>query len=154
MDNRRFLALLLMILVLLFTVSTASALTLYAAHEEGELNIREKPYGERIGYLLPGDSGEFIRQSGNWVLLKIGIEAGEGWVNAKYLTAFPEAAGTYANASGGRLRIRETPGGKTAGWLSAGKTVEVLAILPDEDGKLWGRTHKGYVAMEWLEVSE
>ena len=141
-------------LLLLVQVAAADALTLYAAHDEGELNIRDKPYGERIGYLLPGDSGEYIRQDGEWVLLAVGVEAGEGWVSAKYLTADPDAAGQYVNGSGGRVRIRETPGGKAEGWLAAGKTAKVLAVLPDENGDLWGRTKTGYIAMKYLERGE
>lgn len=132
-------------------VGTADALTLYAAHKEGDLNIREKPNGERIGYLLPGDSGEFVKQDGEWVFLAVGIEAGGGWVNAKYLTIDPGASGQYANTSGGRVRIRKTPGGKPAGWLETGKTVEVLSVLPDENGELWGRTQKGYISLKYLE---
>ena len=148
---RKYLICALCAMLLFVQVATAEAMTLYAAHEEGDLNIRDKPYGDRIGYLLPGDSGEFVRQEGEWVFLALGIEAGGGWVSAKYLTADPEAAGQYVNASGGRVRIRETPGGKAAGWIKAGRTVEVLAVLPDENGDMWGRTKTGYIAMKYLE---
>lgn len=129
----------------------AEALTLYAAHKEDELNVRQSPNGSRVGYLLPGDSGEYIRQDGEWVLLALGIEDGKGWVNAQYLTVDPAAAGQYTNASGGRVRIRKTPAGKASGWLESGKTVDVTAVLPDANGDLWGKTKKGYIAMKYLE---
>ena len=139
------------LLLIAAQIGTADALTLYAAHKEGDLNIRQSPNGKRVGYLSPGDRGEYIRQDGEWVLLALGIEDGKGWVNAQYLTVDPAAAGRYVNASGGRVRIRKTPGGKAAGWLGIGKTVEVLSVLPDENGELWGRTKKGYIALKYLE---
>lgn len=137
--------------LLLAQAATADALTLYAAHKKDELNVRQSPNGKRVGYLLPGDSGEYIQQDGEWVLLALGIEDGKGWVKAQYLTIDPAAAGQYVNASGGRVRIRKTPGGKPAGWIETGKTVEIFSVLPDEIGDLWGRTEKGYVAMKYLE---
>lgn len=130
--------------------ASADGLTVYAAHEEGALNIRETPYGERVGYLLPGDEAEFVKQADGWVFVKVGIESGGGWVKADYLTIAPESAGMYQNASEGRVRIRKSPGGTTEGWLKAGGKIEVLSILPDEAGQLWGRTEKGYVQMKWL----
>lgn len=147
-------AILTLCVLLLAHIATADALTLYAAHTDGELNVRQSPNGSRVGYLLPGDSGEYIRQDGEWVLLTLGIEAGRGWVNAQYLTIDPSAAGEYVNTSGGRVRIRKTPAGKAAGWLETGKTVAVTAVLPDENGELWGRAEKGYIAMKYLERSK
>lgn len=151
---RRFLIiciLLVMIWLILAFDASAEGLTLYAAHEEGTLNIRESPYGERVGYLLPGDEAEFVKQADGWVFVKLGIESGGGWVKADYLTIDPEGAGQYLNASGGRVRIRKAPGGDTAGWLADGAKTNVLSILPDEGGELWGRTEKGYIQMKWLE---
>ena len=138
-------------LLVLTQAAKAEALTLYAAHKEGDLNIRSSPHGSRIGYLLPGDSAEFVKQDGEWIYVAVGIEAGGGWVNAQYLTADPDAAGSYLNNSGGRLRVRKTPGGNAVGWLEKGKTVEVLSVLPDQNGGQWGRTKNGYVAMKYLD---
>ena len=156
MCKRRFLIICVLLaligLILVFDAKAETApVTLYAAHKEGDLNIRDKPYGERVGYLLPGDSVEYVEQEGDWVRVKINIDSGGGWVKADYLTIDPAAAGLYTNISGGRVRLREMPGGRATGWLGTGKTVEVLAVLPDENGELWGRTEKGYVALKYFE---
>lgn len=130
----------------------AEGMTLYAAHTEGTLNIRETPDGHRVGYLLPGDAVEYGgSQKGGWIYIKIGIETGGGWVKAEYLTIDPEGAGMYQNVSGGRVRIRKEPGGNTAGWLAGGEDINILSILPDEAGVLWGYSNSGYVQMKYLE---
>lgn len=128
----------------------AEGVILYAAHSEGELNVRESPYGERVGYLLPGDRVEFVEQAGGWVFVKVGIESGGGWVKATYLTVDLTAAGIYRNDSGGRVRIRQEPNGETSGWLAVGKEIKVHSVLPDESGELWGRTSKGYIKLDYL----
>lgn len=153
MCKRRYLIiciLLVMIWLILAFDASAEGLTLYAAHKEGELNIRESPYGERVGYLFPGDAVEYIEQKGEWVRVRVNIESGGGWVKADFLTVDAQASGMYRNASEGRVRIRKSPGGATECWLKAGGKIEVLSILPDEAGQLWGRTEKGYVQMKWL----
>lgn len=139
----------LLIIVAVIEVK-AEGVILYAAHTEGELNVRESPYGERVGYLLPGDRVEFVEQANEWVFVKVGIESGGGWVKAAYLTVDLTAAGIYRNDSGGRVRIRQEPNGETSGWLAAGKSTHVLSVLPDEFGKLWGRTNKGYIKLDCL----
>lgn len=153
MCKRRFLItciLLALIWLILACEAGAEGVTLYAAHSEGELNVRESPYGERVGYLLPGDQVEFVEQANGWVYVKVGIESGGGWVKAAYLTVDLTAAGIYRNESGGRVRIRQEPNGETSGWLAAGKSAHVLSVLPDEFGQLWGRTNKGYIKLECL----
>lgn len=142
-----------MFLVLLHPNAHAEGLVLYAAHKSGELNIRDGPDGHRIGYLEPGDAVEYLRQKGDWIQVKVGVEAGLGWVKAAYLTMDLGAAGTYRNTSGGRVRIRKSPGGKAVKWLDANATVEVLSVMPDHDDNLWGRTKSGYVQLCYLEAT-
>jgi hypothetical protein len=132
--------------------AAAEGVTLYAAHSEGTLNIRETPDGHRVGYLLPGDAVEYGgRQKDGWIYIKIGIEAGGGWVKAEFLTIDPEGAGMYCNTSGGRVRIRKEPGGDSAGWLAADGEIFIKSVLPDEAGELWGCSDKGYIRMQYLE---
>ena len=66
------------------------------------------------------------RVSGSWIEV-YGGETGTVWCSADYLS---EAAGSrmYTNTSGGRVRIRKSPDGSAIGWISAGKTVEVIRI--------------------------
>lgn len=136
--------------------SAAEAVTLYAIHSEGELNIRKEPnlHADRVGYLSPGDTAEYRSQCGEWIYVELGIEEGGGWVHGNYLSSDPQAAGLYRNCSNGRLRKREVPGGKTIGWLQMDASVQVYGILPDDDGTLWARISDGYVQLQWLRKIE
>lgn len=152
MKKNKFLICMVCLMTAAIAAAHAEGTMLYAAHTEGSLNIRHKPDGHRVGYLLPGDAVEYGGQHKNgWIYVKIGIEDGGGWVKAEYLTVDPAGAGVYRNASGGRVRIRKAPGGDSAGWIASGEDIYILSILPDDAGVLWGCSDRGYIKMQYLE---
>lgn len=138
-------------LLSLFLLSLSSGYadtTLYACHSEGELKIRETPWGDKVGYLYPGDSVEFVEEKSGWTLIRCGIDAGGGWVKSEYLTTDTGGAGEYRNNGNGRVHIRKTPKITKKNhlkWLEVGGVVTVTRWLIDEEGNEWGFTGDGYV---------
>lgn len=140
----------LLVCLMLCNAALAEGTRLYAIHTEGDLNIREAPEGSRVGYLLPGDEVTLSGFRGEWIRVKCGIDAGGGYVHARYISSFPEAAGTYCNESNGSVNVRKAPGGRVVDRIRKGETAEVYSVFPDKNGELWGFIGTGYVSMEWL----
>lgn len=112
----------------------------------GVVNIRAHPWlgAEVLGTLYPGDTVTATDTREGWLLVSAPIEAGQGWVCADYLTLDGVPVGTYGNESGGRVRIRKSPGGDTAGWLPDHRDVQVIRWLA-VDGTRWAVTDAGYI---------
>lgn len=140
----------MLLCLMVCSAAMAEETMVFAVHTEGDLNIRECPDGSRVGYMLPGDEAMLAGFCGEWIRVKCGIEAGGGYVHARYISFCPEAAGLYRNESGGSVNVRAEPGGKCLDRIRNGETVAVYSVFPDEKGALWGFTGNGYVSMQWL----
>ena len=143
----------------------ADAGALYVITASPYANIREAPNTRSIdlGDARQGDMVRGIYADG-WVLatreqlmdgteISLSVEPGRGYIRADLLTlADPDyPVGRYANATGGRVRIRKTPDGETVAWLKAGGTVDVLRWVAME-GAPWAVTGKGYISGACLVV--
>lgn len=140
-----------MLFSLLFTFGSCAdcdETVLYACHKEGELSIRESPWGDKVGYLYPGDSVTFVKQQSDWTLIQCNIDAGGGWVKSEYLTTDINGAGEYRNDENGRVHIRKTPKVSKKNhlrWLDVGGIVSVTHWKIGDDGNEWGFVGDGYV---------
>lgn len=142
---------LLLALTLLPMQAAADGTTLYAAHASGELNIRDKPWGDRVGYLYPGDAVTYVKEENGWTQIECGIEEGGGWVKSEYLSeklvqVELNEPGSYTNTSGGRANLRKAPNGSRVRWIEAGEAVYIREWTADSSGEQWGYTGDGYVA--------
>lgn len=111
------------------------------------LNGREKPSKKSFitMRLFRGDVVEVIGFSGDWAQV-VGGESGTSFVKAKYLSTILEPA-KYQNVSGGRVKVRTEPvSGKTAAWISSGKTVTVHSVVFG-----WGRISSGWIDLSYFE---
>ncbi len=119
--------------------------------EDGVLNIRDNPWvgAEIIGCLYNGDTVSVISDKDGWALVEAPIEAGKGYVCDTYLTLNADDRGQYVNVSGGRVRVREVPGGKLVRWLKTGDTV-VVTRWTKYDGCMWAYVGDGYVLRDCL----
>ncbi len=135
--------------LLLLCVLAASAradATCYATHTTGRLNIRDKPGGEVVGYLWPGDAVTVLDTADGWAHVEADIEAGEGYVSMDYLSDQPADSGTYTVTSDGRVRVRNSPDGSPTGhYLHDGDTVTVTGWLQG-----WARIETGWVDGQYL----
>ncbi len=121
----------------------ASSVTVTAS----ELNGRDRPGmdGEIEARFSDGEILETISLSGNWVEVE-GGECGTVWCCADYLTE--REPYTAANTSSGRVRIRQSPGGKPVGYVGKGKSVTVERCVLG-----WGYVGTGWVDLEFFTES-
>jgi hypothetical protein len=89
-----------------------------------------------------------ISKDRKWVEVE-GGETGTVWVSVQYVSErFMEFTAT--NVSNGKVRIHGLPdGGKLNGYLSRGKSVEIVQVVLG-----WGRCSKGWVDLAFLEEAE
>lgn len=151
------LAICAVVFVLLLAISPAlgEGEHVYVAIVSGTLNVRDEPGGKVIAYAYPGDEESKLVERKGWTQITCGAEAGKGWVKSEYLSPHPvefEDLGTFANTSGGRIRVRKTPGGERRRWMEDGETVEVLAWITDAEGVRWAGISDGYVMEDYLEA--
>lgn len=151
MKFARVLALGIALLVIL--IASAQADALYTITVSDYANVREQPRKDSadIGDLFAGDTVIGIGYQDGWVQVEASVEAGQGWVRADLVTLVDKPVGRYTNTSGGRVRIRKTPGGDHAHWLEARHSVNVIRWV-DVNGTAWAVTDRGYVDGAWLEV--
>ena len=73
----------------------------------------------------------------------------DAYVSVRY---FETAVGAdYTVAANGRVRMRKTPAGSTAGFIQPGKRVHVIAWRYGEDGSKWARCTGGsYISADCL----
>ena len=136
-------------LLLALSAVGGQAQTYYADITKGTLNIREGPGLDNavIGSLYPGDEVESVESKDGWTHIKADIEAGGGWVKSEYLSTRYGVTGTYINHTGGRIRVRDSAGGKNVvRWVKAGKTVTVKSWAEDHKGNAWAFVGDGYVS--------
>ncbi|MEA4928567.1 MAG: SH3 domain-containing protein [Candidatus Limiplasma sp.] len=118
-------------------------------------NVREEPGTESVdaGDLYAGDVVTGTDYRDGWVLVLAPVEAGSGWVRADLLTLDGVPTGRYTNATGGRVHLRRAPDGKHAGWLEAGRGVDVIRWC-DVGGTAWACTSGGYIRGDCLEAAD
>ncbi|MBR5301483.1 MAG: hypothetical protein IKU38_01440 [Clostridia bacterium] len=77
----------------------------------------------------------------------------DAYVSVKF---FEIAVGAdYTVSANGRVRMRQSPGGSSSGFIQPGKRVHVLAWRYDEDGSKWGRCMGGsYISADCLAPME
>lgn len=115
------------------------------------VNVRESPgrTGREAGRLYLGDLVETDgKRSQGWIhITDVGTEAGDGWINADYLTADTlRIDETGATVSRNRVALRKAPDGKLIRWLKKGERLTVYAW-----SGLWAVTDRGWVMIEYLE---
>lgn len=89
-----------------------------------------------------------ISNDGKWVEI-IGGETGTVWCSIDYLSE-TNGSHKYMNTSGGRVRIRKTPGGKSIAWV---KTLDTVTISRIVNG--WGYiNNKGWVDLSYFNQIE
>lgn len=166
-DNGIWLGLVIAILIITLGMLQGVALAdaQYTVTVDDWCNIREEPRKDSAdaGDLYAGDTVIGTDYTDGWVRITreivdgmdcaIGVEAGEGWVRADLLTLKDYPTGRYSNNTGGRVRLRTAPDGKTIDWLDAGHGVDVIRWV-DVDGTAWAYTAKGYVDGGCLEVAK
>ena len=83
--------------------------------------------------------------------ITLAVEPGQGYIRADLLTLAGDdyPLGAHSNATGGRVRVRQAPGGDTRWWLQAGETVDVLRWIR-VDGEDWAETEWGYIRGDCL----
>ncbi len=97
--------------------------------------------------LYRGDAVEVVKLDGGWAEI-IGGEAGTCWCCVDYLAEYPpdQDASLYTVVANGRVRVRQSPDGKTERYLQDGDIVEVRFVV---DG--WAcLVDGGYVMAEYL----
>ena len=147
---------LLLAAVLLWVLWPPPALAdaLYVLTVDDYASVREAPSKRAVdvGDLYAGDTVQGLGYDAGWVLVAADVEAGQGWVRADLLTLDGVPTGRYTNQSGGRVRVRVEPDGRTVDWVPASGTVDVQRWV-DVDGVAWAYVGDGYVDGEGLEVS-
>jgi len=115
----------------------------------GQLNGRAHP-SKKASVEALFDYGDKLTPTGKiskdrkWVEVE-GGETGTVWVSVKYVSErFTEFTAT--NENNGRIRIHSLPdGGKLKGYISRGKSVEIVQVVLG-----WGRCSKGWVDLDFL----
>ncbi len=142
------------LLVLCAARAEDSRIAYVAVEADSSLNVRDAPDGHRLGRLFRGDPVTVIGTDRDWSRVLAPIEDNEGWVRSCYLTDTPPGEDTepaaYVNASGGRARVRECPGGRLIRWLKAGAGVTVTSWTTDNDGQRWAYGGDGYISGDCL----
>ena len=152
---KRFLAILLMLVVSL--PSVAFGQILYTVCTPGdEVNIREKPSltSEAIGRTFLNDSYDYTeRVDGFFFAPVMGIENGEGYVSASYLSiAEPVLVDNVIYITNKKsVFVRECPNGEKLLKLKKGTEVEVVMTFTDADSIDWAKTPDGYIMMKYLD---
>jgi uncharacterized protein YgiM (DUF1202 family) len=140
-------------LACLHDAAAENAAVMYVHVRDGTyLNGRHDPVRDSAVEmrLYRGDEVAVIGLADNWVQIE-GGEAGSCWCCADYLADYPpdEDPPLYTVVSNGRVRVRQSPDGKTVRYVRAGDTVEVRFVI---DG--WAFLGDGYVMAEYLERSK
>lgn len=142
---------LIVVCILLTFMCVANAETMYVHVGEGTfLNGRHDPkIGSAVEMRLHrGDEVTVLSIDGSWAQIE-GGEAGTAWCFVEYLASYPPDtdAPLYTVVSNGRVRVRQSPDGKTVGYVYDGNRVEVRFVM---DG--WAYIGNGYVMAEYLRV--
>lgn len=154
--SRRSAACLLLFAGLLFFFAGASAETFTCTVAKGQyVNVRRQPSTSaatwgvmRTGETIEADPSQICNG-----FFKTTFMEHEAYVSVHYFE-IPVGA-NYAVSANGRVRMRETPGGKTWGFIQPGETVRVRAWRYAEDGSLWARCPgPKYIAAEYLTAAE
>lgn len=146
---RRYIAILAAVWLMLGLAWAADAVTqatVTVTHDDLNGHPRPDVHSPNTAWFPDGEVIAIYEIDGNWALTD-GSEAGTCWVCIDYLTT--EDAGEYTVTGNGRVRIRDTPDGSTAGWLKLGQVVDVYGVF---DG--WARVDGGWVMIEYLERIE
>jgi len=118
-----------------------------------ELNGRANPnkHARVECYFSYGESVETtgsVSRDGKWVEV-YGGETGTVWCSIDYLSE-TNGNSEYVNISGGRVRIRKTPDGKSVDWVKTNDTVTISRIVNG-----WGYIkNKGWVDLNYFSQIE
>ena len=123
---------------------------------EGQyVNVRKQPSTRAAswGVLHAGDTIEADPGDIRSGFYKTTFMGREAYVSIHY---FEIADGRdYTVSANGRVRIRQSPGGKAQGFISPGAAVRVRAWRYAEDGSLWARCPgPKYIAAEYLQPAQ
>ena len=145
-------ALLIVIIAMIPCMITANAATAYVVVEEDSyLNARSAPgHGTVEAHLERGWEVEVVSVDNGWAKI-IGVgECYTCYVAAEFLSDEPPCDPVACIVTApGRVRVRESPNGRTAQWLKPGDTVMVNNWLT-VDNVRWARINNGYVMAEYL----
>lgn len=148
---------LLFILIVFLAVSTALAdedeyYIICNPSSRVNVHLAANKASEEIGWVECGDIVWSDGKKRNGFLhCFLNIEAGEGWIYAKYLVDEKPIryGGTAVVQSNGRVACRQYINGKRQGWLKPGQKVTVLAYTSE-----WALTKKGFVQVRFLEFEQ
>ena len=146
----------LLTIALALALAAAKAQTLPCIVADGQyVNVRNRPSTSAAswGILHNGDTIEADPMEITDGFFKTTFREREAYVSVRYFEIAEEAA--YTVSANGRVRVRETPGGKAAGFVQPGAQVYVSAWRYAADGSLWARCTGGqYVSAEFLKKKE
>ena len=139
--------LLLFICILLAAfLHDATADTMYCTVSSGYLNGRLTPGGVEHTRYFNGDTLEVVEIADGWAKVE-GGEAEYVYCAVSYLSTMPPGEPIQQfKVTGGRVRLRETPGGEFVRWIEKGKTVDGVIVF---DG--WVYTGQGWIDKEYLQ---
>ena len=152
MKHSRHAACLALFAWLILFCTGASAETFTCTVAEGQyLNVRKQPSTSAAawGVMHAGETIEADPSEIRRGFFKTTFMEHEAYVSVQYFE-IPVGA-NYAVAANGRVRMRETPGGRTWVFIQPGEVVRVRAWRYAEDGSLWARCPgPKYIAAEYL----
>lgn len=117
-----------------------------------DLNVRSEgsTNGERLGSMNYGQRVEILEKDGNWGRTK------DGWICLDYIYQDGTTGSKTANGvvTGDQLNIRSGPGTGygSVGSYYAGDSIKILEQFT-YNGTTWGCTSKGWVSMDYVDVS-
>jgi len=116
-----------------------------------DVRLRWEPVnGEVIGYLNKGDAVTLLEVKNGWGNVLVGNDP--LWVDLSYLSEIPpDELPETATVTGGRLAMRDKPGGARSGWIKNRQVVKPLAVIGEwMRVEVGGKT--GWALMDYLEV--
>lgn len=130
----------------------STAVVLRGIVKVADLNVRSEAStnGDRLGSVNYGARVEILEKDGNWGRTK------DGWICLDYIYQDGTTGSKTANGvvTGDQLNIRSGPGTGygSVGSYTAGDSIKILEQFT-YNGTTWGCTNKGWVSMDYVDVS-